>query len=240
MDAVVGEDVGLAIDLRLALGADADEREVGGAAADVGDEDLLLARHRLLVVERGGDRLVLEDDLAKAGARRRAAQRRLGLGVALGVVVDEVDRSADDGAIDRRARRRLGAPLQVAQVGRDDVEEANAAAAADVGRLLDERAAEDALHRSHQAAVDAVDVGGDRGAAELARRRRGAAAGVALAGIEHRRRHGAKARLELDQAHRRAVGNGDGGVRGAEVDGAVGRGGHGAGGRPAAAKGARF
>ena len=87
---------------RLALGADANEREVGGAAADVGDQDLLLARHRLLVVERGGDRLVLEDDLAKAGAGRRAAQRRLGLGVALGVVVDEVDRPADDGAIDRR------------------------------------------------------------------------------------------------------------------------------------------
>src|SRR5678815_2800529 len=98
-----------------------------------------------LVVERGGDRLVLEDDLAKAGALRRAAQRRLGLGVALGVVVDEIDRPADDGAINRRLRRRLGALLQVAQVGRDDVEEANAAAAADVGRLLDERAAEDAL-----------------------------------------------------------------------------------------------
>ena len=200
MDAVVGEDVALALGTSSAGRPDPDDREVGSAAADVGHQHLLLAAHLLLVVEGGGDRLVLELDLAKARSLGGAAQRPLGLGVALGIVVDEEHRPAEHRAADRGAGCGLGAAPEVGEVGGDDVEVAHGPAAADVGALLDQRAAEDALHRAHQPAVDAVDVGGDRGPAELAVR---PPVQAAVGGVEHGGRHRPLAGLELDQAHSR-------------------------------------
>jgi hypothetical protein len=133
------------------------------------------------------------------------------------VVVDEEHRTAEHGAFDRRAGLRLGAALQVPQVARDDVEVLRAAAAADVGRLVDQVAAEDALHRAHQATVEPIDVGRDRRAPEGPRR---AIEFGPFDEIEHGRRHRRVAGLELDQAHAGSVvGNGDGGVGGPEVDG---------------------
>ena len=103
---------------------------------------------------RTGSCTSLKPDRARGGL-----QRGLRRGVALGVVVDEEHRPAEHGAVDRRAGARLGQRLQVPQVAGDHVEVAHRAAAADVGVLLDQRRAEHALHRAHQPAVDAVDVG---------------------------------------------------------------------------------
>ena len=142
--------------------------------------------------------------------------------LAPGIVVDEEHRPAEHHPADRDAGLGLGPAPQVRQVGGDDIEVADGAAAADVGGLLDQRAAEDAFHRAHEAALDAVDIGGDRSAAEFARRRVGTPAPLAFAGIEDRRRHSREAQLELDQAHRRARGHRHRRVRGAEVDRAEG------------------
>ena len=98
-----------------------------------------------------------------------------------------------------RAAFGLGAALEVREVGGDDIEIAYGAAAADVGALLDERTAQNALHRAHQAALDAVDVGGDGGPAEFAAR---LLVARPFGGVEDGRRHGRVAGLELDQTHR--------------------------------------
>ena len=77
--AVAREHVAGALDA--ARTADADHREVGRAAADVGHEHEAFAIEATLVVERRGDRLELERDLAKADRLGRAAQRVRGTGV---------------------------------------------------------------------------------------------------------------------------------------------------------------
>src|SRR5205085_7117594 len=108
-----GEDVGLALEPVPARRPAAHEREVGRAAADVSDQHLLLPLYGLLVVEGGGDRLVLQLDFAKARTRGGAAERSLGARVALGVVVDEVHRPAEHRARDRRSNGGLGLAAEV-------------------------------------------------------------------------------------------------------------------------------
>ena len=115
---VVGEDVVLAIEPGCALRPDAHHREVRGAAADVGHQHQLLARHGPFVVEGGGDRLVLELQLLEPHRTRRRLERRLRLRVAGRIVVHEEHRAAQDGAMDRRPRLGFGAGLQVAEVAR--------------------------------------------------------------------------------------------------------------------------
>src|SRR5439155_11873538 len=124
-----------------------------------------------------------------------------------------------DRAANRLARLRLRHAAQVAQVAADDVEVFHAAPAADIGGLVDEAAAENALHRAHQPAVDPIDIGRDGSTPEYARR---LVRMDAVGEVENSGRHRAVAGLELDQAHlcaRRR--NGDRRVGGAEVDRAV-------------------
>ena len=101
--AVVGQDVVAALGAAAARRAHAHEREVGRAAADVGHQHELFAVDPAFVVERGGDRFVLEVHLGKAHGMCRALQRGLRARVALGVVVDEEHRPAQHHARDRRA-----------------------------------------------------------------------------------------------------------------------------------------
>ena len=125
--------------------------------------------------------------------------KRLRLRIARRLVVDEEHRPAQHHALDRLAGVGFGAALQVAQVAGDDVEVLHAAPAAHVGGLVDQAAAQDALHRAHQPAVQAVDVSRDGGAAEGARR---AVALGAVDEVEDGRGHGALAGFELDQRFR--------------------------------------
>ena len=216
---VVGQNVALAFEPLCALGADTHDREVGGAAADVGDQHDLLFADAAFIVERGRDRLVLEVHFVEADQRGSGFESGLRLRVAHRIVVDEEDRAAEHGAPDRRLRLRFGAVLQVLEVAGHDVDVFHTAATAHVGGLLDQAAAENAFHRAHQAAVEAVHIGRHGGPAEGARR---AVELGAFDEIEHGCRHRRVARLELDEAHAGGtVGHGDGRVRGAEVDGAV-------------------
>ncbi len=137
-DAVVGEDVGRAVGPAHALRPEAHDREVRGAAADVGDQSELLAPDLGLVVEARGDRLVLEGDLRKARLARDLAQRLLGTGVRRRVVVDEVDGAAVHEVGDLAPQRRLGAALHAADVGGDDRPESQSLTADQRG-LLDQR-----------------------------------------------------------------------------------------------------
>jgi hypothetical protein len=107
----------------------------------------------------------------------------------------------------------------VLEITGHDVDVFHAAAAAHIGGLLDQAAAENALHRAHQAAIEPVHIRRHGGAAEGARR---AVEFGAVDKIEHGRRHRRVAGFEFDQAHAGGgVGHGNGRVRGAEVDGAV-------------------
>ena len=160
-------------------------------------------------------------------------ERGLRLRVAQWVVVDEEDRPADHGAVNGCAGLRFGARLQVLQVAGHDVEVLHTAAPARIGGLVDQRAAEDALHRAHQPPVQAVHICGHGGPAEGARRAGGLGRPGGRREVEHRRRHRHMAGFQFDQLHGRVAvavgigarlaagpGDGDGGVGGAEVDGA--------------------
>ncbi len=217
--AVAGQDVVLAVEPGYAFGRDAHDRKVRGTAADVGHKHGLLALRRAFEVERGGDRFVLEAQFGEADSSCSRGERRLRLRVARGIVIDEVHRTTEHGARNRRAALRLGKRLQVLQVTRDHVKILHPATAAEVGRLLDEARSEDAFHRAQQPAVEPVDVGRDGGAPEGAR---WAVCSVSVGQVEHGGRHRAVPGFELDQAHPAAcVGNCDGRVGRAEIDRAV-------------------
>lgn len=89
MDAVVGQHVGGPVGASPALGAEAHQREVGGAAADVGDQRQFLAVEAAFVVEAGGDRFVLERYLVETELAGDLGQRRLGDAIGFGIAVDE-------------------------------------------------------------------------------------------------------------------------------------------------------
>ena len=179
---------------RLALRPDADDAEVRRAAADIGHQHDLLALDGLLVVIGGGDRLVFERHLAKAGAPRDILQHRLGPSIRLVVAVDEADRAAVHDGVDLLAEEAFGALLQLADEDAHDVPERDAPAAERRG-LVDQRRGEDRLQRPHQPAVMLVDVGLDRLAAEedppmrleIEEDRRGDQRRLALDGRKHRR-----------------------------------------------------
>ena len=88
--------------------ADTDHREVGGAAAEVGDDDQLVVIELCGVARRGADRLVLEHDLVEAGLPERLAHSSDGARVVRLVLGAPVaDRPADHAAVaevDRRGR----------------------------------------------------------------------------------------------------------------------------------------
>ena len=221
--AVIGQDVVAPLGARAARGPDPDQRKVRRAAADVGHQHDLLLGAVLLEVERGGDRLVLKVHLGKADRACGRFEGGLRPGVARGVVVDEEHRPAEHGLRDRCAQVRLGMPLQLLQVAGQHLAVADRMAGADIGALVEQGRAEDALHRAHQAALDTLDIGRQRGApiqasGGLVRRQ-------AFDDVEHRGRHGRVAGFDFQQAHRSArqawCWHGDTGVGGAEVDGAV-------------------
>jgi len=227
MHAVVGQDVGASVHALALLRADAHQREVGGAAADVGHQHDLLAVDGGLEIQRSGDRLELEADVGETHGARRLFQGGLGGAVARGVVVDEEHRSAQHHMGQRAAGIALGQRLEATQVGTDHVQIPHGAAAADIGRLVGQRGAQDAFHGAHQPALGALHIRGDRGTAEGQLRL--LVGGQALHRIEHGGGHGGLAVLQVHQVHLLArARQGDGRVGGAEINGADS--GHGKGG----------
>ena len=181
-DAVIGEDVVAALRLAAPLGADAHDREVRGAAADIRDQRDLLAIHLPLIVERRRDRFILERDLAEADLAGDRAEHLLRLAIAGRVVIDEMHRSPMHDGVQLHVGERLCAALHDGDEMGDDRAEADTAAA-DLRRLVDQRIAEHGFEAAHQPPVLAVDIGADRRPSDA---RRG------LLGIEDgaRQRHG--------------------------------------------------
>ena len=218
MQAVVGQHIVGAVDAVAPLRADAHDREVGGAAADVGDQHALLGIDARFMVEGRRQRLELEGDLLEAGLARGLLERGLGLRVALRVLVDKMHRPADDRAARRHAGVLLGGAAQVAQIARDHLGEADRTAGADVGLLRHQPGAQRALHRAHQPALAALDIGRQRSAAMQPRQILQARA---LGQVEGGGRHRDRTVLQRHQPHRAAgVRHRDGGIGGAEIDGA--------------------
>ena len=95
--AIGADDVGGAAAAGADAGPDRDDREVAGAAAEVADENQLVALQPRLVRVRGGDRLVLEDDFVEAGEADRRHQPIRRERVELGIGRNrEVHRAAED------------------------------------------------------------------------------------------------------------------------------------------------
>ena len=185
------------------------DREIRRAAADVGHQHQLLALDARLVVERGGNRFVLEHHLTQARIVGRGGERALGLGVALSVAVDEVHRPPDHRPGRQRAAVAARAFQQVAQVSGHDIGVAHRPPRRNCRGLADQVRTQDALDRAHQAPVAAVDIGGDRRIAE---------AHAAVGAIEHCGRHAGGSVLEIHQLDSRTGDPGDRRVRRAEID----------------------
>jgi hypothetical protein len=108
---------------------DVHQREVAGAAAEVGDQKQLVLLEAALVVVGRADRLVLEDDLAKAGVGAGGAQPPEGEGLVGGVLgVDEAHRAPHHGALHRLAELPLRLLAQRAQHDGHQILEAPGAA----------------------------------------------------------------------------------------------------------------
>ena len=214
MDAVARKDVVLALGRPGAVRRDADDREIGGSAADVDDEREFLARHLPLVVEGGGDRLELELDVAEAAPERRRLELPLRLAVGGGIAVDEVDRPAEHDVVDRPADMGLEALLEIEEERADDVGEGDRMGL-DAGLFLDQRRAQHAFQRAQQPAFDIVGIAGDRGAAETG--------AVVLEIEEDGARHRHLAILQRDQPRPSVVDEADRRIGRAKVDPAARR-----------------
>ncbi len=195
---MVGQHVVAPIDAPGPLRTDPDNRKVGGAAADIGDQHDLLVDHRPLVCKRSRDRFILKLHLGKTDPSRRRFERGLRLRVAQRIVVDKADRPPQHHPIDGGTGASFGAALQMQQIAGDHVEIFDTAAATGIGGLVDQCRAENALHRSHQPAIEAIDIRCNCGSAEGPRRPVKVAA---FDKIEHRGRHRRVAGFKLDQLH---------------------------------------
>jgi hypothetical protein len=131
--------------------------EVRRATANVGHQHRLLAVQPALVVQCCRDRLPQKLHLGPARLACRLAQRGLGQGVALGVVVHKMHRPAHHNALRHRAQGLLAALAQLAQKQRNDLHKAGRPAM-DVGALLHQAAAQQAFQRAHQPALGARQV----------------------------------------------------------------------------------
>ena len=192
---------------------DGDDREVAGAAAEVADQDPLVALQPRLVGVRGRDRLVLEHDLVEAGEADRRQQTFGGERVELGVGrVGEVHRPAEDDPPRRRPRREPELIAHVLADERDQLLE-RVVLRADAGsferpvrEVRLQRLDEAALRLRRKVAFD---------------RRRSCDRRLLWLEVQDRRkgRPGAVSARELREMGRaRGVNKGDGAVRRAEID----------------------
>ena len=161
VNAAIGENVVAALGLGSPLGRDANDREVRGAAADVDDQNEFLARRLLLVIERGCDRLVLERDVAKTLRAGDLLQRRLRLGIGGIVLVDEADGPAEHHFADLAAEMGFDPAFQIGKIEAENVGKRHRLLP-NIRLLMDQRGAENALQRPHEAAVIALQVQIDR------------------------------------------------------------------------------
>ncbi len=205
-----GQNVSAAVGVPPALGPQAHHREVRGAAPQVHHQHGAFFRQALLVIQRCGNRLQLKRHLVKAHRQHRLAQRGFGLCVALGVVVHKMHGPAHHHAAWRAAQVLRRAFAQGGQKGGDDVLKADLLVP-DLRGLQQQRAAQQAFERTHQAALGAFQIVSEGLAPKV---------GAAVFGVvEHGRGHGQGLTLQRDQTCTvLGAQPGHGGVGGAEID----------------------
>jgi hypothetical protein len=199
----------LAIERAGALRRDPHDREVGRAAAHVDDQRQLFARHLLLVVERRRDRLELEGDMLEALGAGGVFEFTFGLGIGLGIVVDELHGTTKHHAFNRIVRILFQPFPEVADEQTDDLGEGDRSGF-DARLFMDQRTAEYALQRAHQATFDTVGIVGDGAAPKVG--------AVVLEIEEHRAGQRHLAVLQRHQLRLPVPDHADGGIRSAEVD----------------------
>ena len=152
-----GQDVALALGQQVALWRQADQGEVRGTPANVDNQYQLFAADGRLVVERGGNRFVLERHVLEAELACHLGQGVLGLLVGGRVFVDEEYRAPQHDLVELAARGRLGTLFQLADEHAQQVLERQGTAQ-HAGVVLDQLGAQQAFQRAHQAAFVAFQV----------------------------------------------------------------------------------
>ena len=205
--AVIGQNVRAAIGFAMALWSEPDDREVRGAAADVGDQGDFFRGELALVIQRRGDRLELEGDFVEADFAGDLAQGLLGLAVRVRRIVDEVHGAAMHDVAQLAAGRLFGTALYRAKVIGDDVAKPDAFASQSCG-LLDQRRTEHRFQAAHQPAGRAIDIGLDGLAADQH---------LAVDFIENGARNCGMTGLQRDQDRRLVFDHAECRVRGSEI-----------------------
>ena len=152
-----GEDVALAVGHCAALRRQANQREVRGAAADVDDQHQFFTLDAALVVEGCGEWFVLEGNVLETEFLRHGHQGVLGFLVGLGIIVDEKHRAAQHHGLELAPGDSFGALLQLADEQPEQVLERHGAAQHG-GFALQQRGAQQAFQRAHEAAFVAFQV----------------------------------------------------------------------------------
>jgi len=206
-----GEDVVLAVVVVTTVRRQAHQGEVGRTTADVDDQYQLFPGDGGLVVERGGNRLVLERDVLEADLARHVDQGVFRFLVGHRVIIDKEHRAAQHHFFELAARRGFGAALELADKQRQQVGERHGRAQY-AGVVLDQLGTQQALERAHQAAFVVFQVF-VQGQAAIHR--------AALLEVEeHHRRQGDLVVLQRDKRLLAGADPADGGVGRAEVDAA--------------------
>src|SRR5689334_7088964 len=138
----------------------------------------------------------------------------LRLGVGGIVLVDEAHWAAEYDLGDVVAEMGLDPALQIGEIESENGRERHGLLA-DIGLLVDQRGAENALQRAHEAAVMTPEIKVDRVTPIVN--------GMVLEIEEHRARQRQMILLERQQMGLRMIADADGRVRGSEIDSAEGR-----------------
>src|SRR5262249_18730415 len=126
-DAYAGirQDISLAVGGILSLQANAHDRKVGRAAADIRDKDEFFPLRLLLVVNGSGNRLIFEVNVSIAGEARNIFEYRLRLRIGNLIVVDEMHGAAMHDACQLAIKRCFRTPFHLADKEGDDLAEEN-------------------------------------------------------------------------------------------------------------------
>ena len=131
-------------------GTNSQQREVAGAAAEVSNQNELVAVERGFVVARGGDGLQFKLDRFESRGVQRFRQALLGVSiVVVSFGADELHGASDDGGVDAQSELRFGIPPQVFEDAGDERDQ-RVPASENFGRDQG-AAAEEGLQRLHQA-----------------------------------------------------------------------------------------
>ncbi|MNS99062.1 hypothetical protein D3C72_1334490 [compost metagenome] len=160
----ISQDVVPPIGLGGAARPQADQGKVRRTPTDVDDQHQLFAINLRFIVEGGCQGFKLKFDVGEPHAAGDFAQRVLRGLVGRRVVVDEEHRPAQHRPREIAAGGRFGAPLQFGDKAGQEHAKRNRTPL-DFRGPIDQRTAQQALHRPHQAPVITRQVVGNRGAA---------------------------------------------------------------------------